>query len=95
MVFQVLLLGIACGLTTSIAPVYLNEIAPLNYKGLFGNLNQFTCVIGNLFVWVVGLTQVTGSMDCKVALVDNPQVCPDGEKDIGPINRLTCSLFQF
>jgi len=84
--------GIACGLTTAIAPVYLNEIAPVNYKGLFGNLNQFSLVIGNLVVWVVGLTQVTGSLDCHAPLIGNPQVCPEGEENIGPINRFSLTL---
>ena len=93
--FKYLFSGVACGLTTSIAPVYLNEIAPVNYKGLFGNLNQFTCVIGNLIVWVVGLTQVTGSLDCNVPLVGNPQVCPKGEENIGPINRFVCKFLRF
>ena len=79
-------LGVACGLTTAIAPVYLNEIAPLKLKGLFGNLNQFTCVIGILFVWVVGLKQVSGAMDCKTPLNDQFE-CAVGEEDIRPINR--------
>jgi len=66
----------------------------LNYKGLFGNLNQFTCVIGNLIVWVVGLSQVTGSLDCKVPLIGNPLVCPPGEEDIGPINRFGLKILS-
>ena len=50
--------GIGCGLSTTLAPLFLTEISPLRYRGIFGTLNQFGVVIGMLVAWVVGLPEL-------------------------------------
>ena len=43
------IIGIACGATTVLVPIYLGELAPPNLRGYIGTMTQFTMVFGILF----------------------------------------------
>lgn len=47
------------------APMFLTEIAPMKYRGIFGTSNQFGVVNGMLLAWVVGLPElgIGGTID--------------------------------
>lgn len=46
--------GIVMGAYSAISPVYLVEIAPPNYSGFYGNLNQIGIMTGMIFLDFVG-----------------------------------------
>lgn len=48
------LCGLALGAFVTISPMYLVEIAPEGYSGVFGSMNQFAIVLGNIFCSVLG-----------------------------------------
>lgn len=48
------LLGVAMGAFMTINPMYLVEIAPAGYSGVFGAMNQFGVCIGNILFSVLG-----------------------------------------
>ena len=50
--------GIGCGLCTTLAPMFLTEISPIQYRGIFGTSNQFGVVTGMLVAWIVGLPEL-------------------------------------
>ncbi|VDK32188.1 unnamed protein product [Dibothriocephalus latus] len=56
-----ILVGLACGAFTAIAPVYLAEIAPVNIRGAAGIVHQLAVVIAILVSQVLGLTEVMGT----------------------------------
>ncbi|KAL3765039.1 hypothetical protein ACHAWU_009407 [Discostella pseudostelligera] len=43
------IIGVACGATTVLVPIYLGELAPPNLRGYIGTMTQFTMVFGILF----------------------------------------------
>lgn len=43
---------------TTLAPMFLTEISPLKFRGIFGTCHQFGVVIGMLVAWVVGLPEL-------------------------------------
>ncbi|RIA97289.1 sugar transporter [Glomus cerebriforme] len=47
--------GIGCGVVSVIVPMYLAEISPAEYRGVFGVMNQLGIVIGILFSQIQGL----------------------------------------
>jgi len=47
--------GVGIGLASTLSPLYIAEIAPARYRGLFVSLNQLTIVIGILAAQVVNL----------------------------------------
>ena len=49
-----LIIGLGCGCSTVIVPLYLGEIAPANLRGSLGTMNQFSIVIGILVANVLG-----------------------------------------
>ena len=49
---------IVLGINTSVAPMYLSEIAPVKLRGALGTLNQFGIVTGILFGNIFGLSEV-------------------------------------
>uniref|UniRef100_A0A0K0F6B9 Facilitated glucose transporter homolog (inferred by orthology to a C. elegans protein) n=1 Tax=Strongyloides venezuelensis TaxID=75913 RepID=A0A0K0F6B9_STRVS len=57
------LIGVSCGLASGLAPMYLCEIASVNYRGLFGSLNQLFVTIAILFSQILGLPYIFGSED--------------------------------
>jgi len=58
-----LVIGINCGLNTSLVPMYISEIAPLNLRGGLGTVNQLAVTIGLLLSQVLGIEQLLGNRD--------------------------------
>ncbi|XP_063884145.1 glucose transporter type 1-like isoform X9 [Scylla paramamosain] len=56
-----LVIGINCGLNTSLVPMYISEIAPLNLRGGLGTVNQLAVTIGLLLSQVLGIEQLLGN----------------------------------
>lgn len=56
-----IIVGINAGMNTSVSPMYITEIAPVNLRGALGTLNQFGIVTGILFANVLGLNEVLGT----------------------------------
>lgn len=54
-------IGINCGLYTSLVPMYISEIAPLNLRGGLGTVNQLAVTIGLLLSQVLGIEQILGT----------------------------------
>lgn len=55
--------GIFAGLFSGLVPMYLNEIAPQNLRGLLGTSNQLFLVIGIAFSNIFGLKFIFGTED--------------------------------
>ncbi|VDL90335.1 unnamed protein product [Schistocephalus solidus] len=55
------LVGLACGAFTAIAPVYLAEIAPVSIRGAAGIVHQLAVVTALLISQIFGLTEVMGT----------------------------------
>jgi len=55
-----LITGVYCGLIATIAPVYLNEIAPVSQRGYVTSTFQLSNVVGTTIALFLGLTQVLG-----------------------------------
>lgn len=43
--------GLFCGLFSGLVPMYLNELAPINLKGLAGTMNQLF-IVNNFSNWI-------------------------------------------
>ncbi|KAL6105356.1 slc2a2 [Pungitius sinensis] len=54
-------MGLYCGLTSGLVPMYIGEIAPKAYRGALGTLHQLAIVIGILISQVIGLDFVFGN----------------------------------
>jgi len=46
-----------------VAPLYLNEISPINLRGAIGTLHQLGVTSGILIAQVLGLKQVLGNLE--------------------------------
>eukprot|EP01135_Chromosphaera_perkinsii_P001211 Nk52_evm10s162 gene=Nk52_evmTU10s162 len=57
------LVGLPSGLNTVALPMYLNEIAPLRYRGMFGVFTQLGVVSGILIADVIAMKSVLGAED--------------------------------
>ncbi|KAL1130603.1 hypothetical protein AAG570_011849 [Ranatra chinensis] len=57
------IIGVNCGLNTSLVPMYISEIAPLNLRGGLGTVNQLAVTIGLLISQVLGIEQILGTDD--------------------------------
>lgn len=47
-----LIIGVFCGLSTGLTPMYVGELAPTSLRGAFGTLHQLGIVIGILIAQV-------------------------------------------
>ncbi|XP_073782017.1 solute carrier family 2, facilitated glucose transporter member 3 isoform X1 [Danio rerio] len=56
-----LVIGVFCGLSTGLTPMYVGEIAPTALRGAFGTLHQLGVVIGILVAQILGLESLLGS----------------------------------
>ncbi|XP_066148604.1 glucose transporter type 1 isoform X4 [Euwallacea fornicatus] len=56
-----LIIGINCGLNTSLVPMYVSEISPLNLRGGLGTVNQLAVTVGLLLSQVLGIEQILGN----------------------------------
>jgi len=54
------LVSVASGLGNCIAPIFLSEIAPFNYRGAFGTLHQLFVTLGILLASIFGIPQLLG-----------------------------------
>lgn len=52
MILGRLVIGVFCGLSTGLTPMYVGEIAPTALRGAFGTLHQLGVVIGILVAQV-------------------------------------------
>ncbi|CAG9864153.1 unnamed protein product [Phyllotreta striolata] len=55
------IIGVNCGLNTSLVPMYISEISPLNLRGGLGTVNQLAVTIGLLLSQVLGIEQILGT----------------------------------
>ncbi|XP_015833452.1 glucose transporter type 1 isoform X4 [Tribolium castaneum] len=69
------IIGVNCGLNTSLVPMYISEIAPLNLRGGLGTVNQLAVTVGLLLSQVLGIEQILGTNDGWPLLL-GLAVCP-------------------
>ena len=55
------LIGIHCGLNTSLVPMYISEIAPLTLRGGLGTVNQLAVTVGLFISQVLGVENLLGN----------------------------------
>ncbi|KAI5734822.1 hypothetical protein M8J77_010792 [Diaphorina citri] len=55
------IIGINCGLNTSLVPMYISEIAPLNLRGGLGTVNQLAVTLGLLISQILGIEPILGT----------------------------------
>ncbi|KPJ09063.1 Glucose transporter type 1 [Papilio machaon] len=65
------IIGVNCGLNTSLVPMYISEIAPLNLRGGLGTVNQLAVTVGLLLSQVLGIEQILGTDDGWPILLGN------------------------
>ncbi|XP_058793375.1 glucose transporter type 1 isoform X2 [Phymastichus coffea] len=68
-------IGVNCGLNTSLVPMYISEIAPLNLRGGLGTINQLAVTIGLLVSQILGIEQILGTNDGWPVLL-GLAICP-------------------
>ncbi|CAL8113551.1 unnamed protein product [Orchesella dallaii] len=56
-------IGVHCGLSTILVPMYVSEIAPLNLRGALGTVNQLAVTIGLCVSQILGVDQLLGTND--------------------------------
>lgn len=56
-------IGVNCGLYTSLSPMYVSELAPINLRGGLGTVNQLAVTIGLLLSQVLGIDKILGTRD--------------------------------
>lgn len=69
------IIGVNCGLNTSLVPMYISEIAPLNLRGGLGTVNQLAVTIGLLISQILGIEQILGTDDGWPVLL-GLAICP-------------------
>ncbi|GAB6021944.1 Solute carrier 2, facilitated glucose transporter member 1 [Chamberlinius hualienensis] len=55
------IIGVNCGLYTSLSPMYVSELAPVNLRGGLGTINQLAVTIGLLLSQILGLDKILGT----------------------------------
>lgn len=58
-----LFIGLNCGLSTALVPMYLTEIATVNLRGALGTVSQLGVTIGLLLSQILGLKEILGTKD--------------------------------
>lgn len=58
-----LIIGLNCGLSTTLVPMYLSEISPVSLRGGLGTLNQLGITIGLLLSMVLGIEAILGTAE--------------------------------
>ncbi|XP_029168127.1 glucose transporter type 1 isoform X16 [Nylanderia fulva] len=69
------IIGVNCGLNTSLVPMYISEIAPLNLRGGLGTVNQLAVTVGLLVSQVLGIEQILGTNEGWPVLL-GLAICP-------------------
>lgn len=85
------LIGLSCGLVGGLAPLYLTEVSPINYRGLLGSIHQLMITISILVSNLLGFENLLGNAyrwpyllaftmaPCLFQLVTLP-LCPESPK---------------
>lgn len=63
------------GVNSGIVPIYLTEIVPLHYRGMFSTLHQSLTTIGILFGHLLGFEQLLGTSKLWPLLFRNNNYC--------------------
>uniref|UniRef100_A0A0K8TFG6 Major facilitator superfamily (MFS) profile domain-containing protein n=2 Tax=Lygus hesperus TaxID=30085 RepID=A0A0K8TFG6_LYGHE len=63
LLFGRFIIGVNCGLNTSLVPMYISEIAPLNLRGGLGTVNQLAVTTGMLISQILGIDEILGTDD--------------------------------
>lgn len=69
------ILSFISGLNTSLVPMYISEIAPLNLRGGLGTVNQLAVTVGLLLSQVLGIEQILGTNEGWPVLL-GLAICP-------------------
>ncbi|XP_003382102.1 solute carrier family 2, facilitated glucose transporter member 3 [Trichinella spiralis] len=56
-------IGINCGISSALCPMYLTEISPIKLRGMLGTFNQLVVSIAILLAQILGLEAVLGSKE--------------------------------
>ncbi|XP_053213492.1 glucose transporter type 1-like isoform X3 [Panonychus citri] len=56
-------IGLNCGISTTLVPMYLSEIAPISLRGALGTVSQLAVTIGLLLGQVLGIPYILGTKD--------------------------------
>ncbi|TRY63220.1 hypothetical protein TCAL_11317 [Tigriopus californicus] len=54
-------IGMNCGLNTSLVPMYISEISPLTLRGGLGTINQLAVTVGLLISQILGIESLLGT----------------------------------
>uniref|UniRef100_A0A0K0G500 Facilitated glucose transporter homolog (inferred by orthology to a C. elegans protein) n=1 Tax=Strongyloides venezuelensis TaxID=75913 RepID=A0A0K0G500_STRVS len=57
------LIGIGCGMASGLVPLFLTEISPTIYRGMFGSLPQLFIVFGILFSTIICYRKLLGTTE--------------------------------
>jgi MFS family permease len=57
------LFGIASGLSSSVLPVYLNSISPIQIRGKIGTINQVMIGLGMIFAYLINFILIQDIRD--------------------------------
>ncbi|XP_051984099.1 solute carrier family 2, facilitated glucose transporter member 2-like isoform X2 [Xyrauchen texanus] len=57
------IMGLYCGLTSGLVPMYIGAISPVKYRGTLGTLHQLALVTGIFLSQVIGLEFLLGNDD--------------------------------
>ncbi|KAF6200991.1 hypothetical protein GE061_005438 [Apolygus lucorum] len=75
LLFGRFIIGVNCGLNTSLVPMYISEIAPLNLRGGLGTVNQLAVTTGMLISQILGIDEILGTDDGWPVLL-GLAICP-------------------
>ncbi|PAV61799.1 hypothetical protein WR25_22410 [Diploscapter pachys] len=53
-------IGLNCGLSSGLVPMYLTEVSPINLRGMLGSIHQLLVTIAILVSQILGLPQLLG-----------------------------------
>ncbi|GMR35833.1 hypothetical protein PMAYCL1PPCAC_06028 [Pristionchus mayeri] len=56
-----LIIGLNCGLSSGLVPMYLTEVSPVNYRGMLGSIHQLLVTISILVSQILGLPFIFGT----------------------------------
>ncbi|KAL1231851.1 Facilitated glucose transporter protein [Trichinella pseudospiralis] len=56
-------IGINCGISSAVCPMYLTEISPVKLRGMLGTFNQLVVSIAILLAQILGLEAVLGTKE--------------------------------
>ncbi|CAH8613089.1 unnamed protein product [Dicrocoelium dendriticum] len=73
------ILGLNCGITTGVAPMYLTEVAPSRLRGAVGACNQLGIAMGIVVAYVVTLTETLNHIPAAISLLVLP-FCPESPR---------------